>query len=291
MTGGRHSAAPGERAGGRGSAEPDPAARFTGLASGYARYRPDYPAEAMERLRAAVADGGGGRAAPLLVDVGCGTGVSTRALRAAFGPEPRIAGVEPNADMRAQGLASAAEPGARPGEGVRYVAGRAEQLPFGAGTASLVLAAQALHWFDRPVFYREAVRVLAPGGVAAVLSNDRQLHESALLDAYESFLEAYAEGYRRDFRSYDAAGELGAVPGVGAVAEFRVPWTRHLDRDGFLGLAFSSSRTADAVRAIGREAVRSGIAALLNCHHPDGRVPMPMATRLVIARKEGGAKD
>jgi SAM-dependent methyltransferase len=35
-------------------------------------------------------------------------------------------------------------------------------------TVDLVTAAQAVHWFDRDAFFREARRVLVPGGVIAV---------------------------------------------------------------------------------------------------------------------------
>ena len=37
-----------------------------------------------------------------------------------------------------------------------------------SGSASLVVAAQAAHWFDIEAFYREAARVLKPGGLLAI---------------------------------------------------------------------------------------------------------------------------
>lgn len=43
--------------------------------------------------------------------------------------------------------------------------GQATGLP--SGCASLVTIAQALHWFDRPLFYAEVARILRPGGVFA----------------------------------------------------------------------------------------------------------------------------
>ena len=42
-------------------------------------------------------------------------------------------------------------------------------LPFPGNSVDLISACQAVHWFDIPGFYREADRVLAPGGVIAVI--------------------------------------------------------------------------------------------------------------------------
>ncbi len=43
----------------------------------------------------------------------------------------------------------------------------AESISVAAGSADLLVAAQAAHWFDWPEFIGEAVRVLRPGGVLA----------------------------------------------------------------------------------------------------------------------------
>lgn len=174
---------------------------------------------------------------PLLVDVGAGTGISTRALRTAFGPEPEIIGVEPGVAMLAE--ARRAE-GPRPT--VEYREGTAEAVPVGDGTASLVMAAQAVQWFDRPAFYREAVRLLRPGGTLALLQNDRDLSASALLCDYEDLLERYGDGYSRYYRAFDFPAELAEVDGLGEAQDIQTPWTRTLTRAEFLGLARSSSR-------------------------------------------------
>src|SRR5436305_13648679 len=72
-----------------------PTTRFSGRADLYARHRPDYPAAARDFL---IGRCGLGAPGALLVDVGCGTGISAR-LFAARGV--RVVGVEPNEDMRA----------------------------------------------------------------------------------------------------------------------------------------------------------------------------------------------
>ncbi len=119
----------------------------------YARWRPDVHDEFVRRLGPQC---GIEPRVPLAVDVGCGTGQSSRALAAVVA---RVVGVDPAAGMLAE---------AAPHAAVAYVRAPAEQLPLRSGAAGLVTAALAFHWFDAPAFLAEAHRVLAPGGTVAV---------------------------------------------------------------------------------------------------------------------------
>src|SRR5579883_2651648 len=94
----------------------DPTNRFTGLANVYARHRPTYPGAALDFIQQQC----GLQAGMLLVDVGCGTGISSRlfALRGL-----KVIGVEPNAEMRGRAAAETLPPGVPP---PRYVDGKAE---------------------------------------------------------------------------------------------------------------------------------------------------------------------
>ncbi|SIO87336.1 class I SAM-dependent methyltransferase [Nocardiopsis sp. JB363] len=247
---------------------------FTGLTENYRAHRPDYPSETLDVLRGHVFDG---VAEPrLLLDVGSGTGISTRALRVLFGDGPRVVGVEPGRDMRATATAE--------GGGVEYVDARAEALPFEDASTALVLTAQAVHWFDRPAFFAEAVRLLEPGGTLAVLSNDRVL-DSAFADDHESLLERHSPGYDRHYRSYDLVEESSAAEGLTGATEHTFGWTRELTPDGYLGMAMSSSRMAAAAREIGGDRLRTELRAIADHHFPDGRVLIPYTTRLVLARR------
>src|SRR5207248_2014816 len=82
----------------------NPTGRFSGLEDRYAKYRPDYPAAVLDYIMAQC--GLSDKAS--LVDVGCGTGISSR-LFAARGL--RVVGVEPNEAMRARAEAEPAPPG------------------------------------------------------------------------------------------------------------------------------------------------------------------------------------
>ena len=170
-------------------------------------------------------------------------------------------------------------------DGVEYLEGRAERIPGGEASTDLVLAAQAVHWFDRPDFYAEAARVLAPGGVVAVLNNDRDWTASAYVDAYESLMEEHGDSYRRDYRAFDIVGEMSVQERLTEVAESTTSWVRELDPDGVLGMAMSSSKMAAVVRNIGEERTREILDALAREHFSDGRVRIPYVTRLYTARR------
>ncbi|GAB3714580.1 class I SAM-dependent methyltransferase [Nocardiopsis nanhaiensis] len=266
---------------------------FEGLTENYRAFRPGYPEEALGTLRDHVR-AGASDAWPdpwLLLDVGAGTGISTRALRGAFGPGPRVVGVEPGHDMRDAAVAPAASEaavtGADPAEGdaVEYVDARAEDIPFPGASAALVLTAQAVHWFDRPAFYAESARLLTTGGTLAVLNNNRDLDGSAFTDDHEDLLERYSPGYDRYYRTYDLVGEMSETRTLTGATEHTFPWVRELTVDGYLGMAMSSSKMAAATEEAGADRVRAELRAIADRHFPDGAVRVPYTTQLVVSRK------
>jgi SAM-dependent methyltransferase len=141
----------------------NPTGRFTGLADLYARCRPSYPTAAVNHIMERC----GLQAGDLLVDVGCGTGISSR-LFAQRGL--RVIGIEPNADMRAR---AEREPGSATGSQPEYRDGRAEATGLPDGCAAAVVAAQAFHWFDAETALQEFHRILRPAGWAILMWNER----------------------------------------------------------------------------------------------------------------------
>jgi len=118
----------------------------------YARFRPEYPLALSAHL-AEIAPGRG-----LAVDVGCGTGQLTAQLARHF---DAVTGCDPSQGQidNAPNLAN-----------VRFLRAPAEKLPVEDGTADLVTAAQAAHWFDLPAFYAEARRIAREDAVLALIS-------------------------------------------------------------------------------------------------------------------------
>jgi SAM-dependent methyltransferase len=150
----------------------NPTGRFTGLADLYAKHRPSYPEAVVDYIVARC------RLGPqsLLVDVGCGTGISTRLLALRGVP---VMGIEPNAEMRSRAMAESVPEG-KPSP--TYRDGRAETTGLPEGCADAVLAAQAFHWFEPKAALHEFQRILKPGGWVALVWNERDESDSFTAD-------------------------------------------------------------------------------------------------------------
>jgi SAM-dependent methyltransferase len=117
------------------------------LAAAYAFDRPPIHGQI---LRPARLD----RQASHALDVGCGAGLSTAALAPLT---RRVTGLEPVAAMLAHRRAVAPHAG--------FVIGRAERLPFAAGSFDLVAAAGSLNYTDLSLALTEIARVLTEDGL------------------------------------------------------------------------------------------------------------------------------
>ncbi|MQY04650.1 class I SAM-dependent methyltransferase [Actinomadura macrotermitis] len=117
----------------------------------YDRTRPSYPAALVDRITA-------NRTGLDVVDVGCGTGISSRLFQAAG---CTVLGVEPDARMaefaRRRGLAA-------------EVATFETWEPSGR-TFDAVVSGQSWHWLDAAAGAAKAAQVLRPGGRLAVFWN------------------------------------------------------------------------------------------------------------------------
>lgn len=208
----------------------NPTGRFTGLAANYARYRPDYPEAALAFLTERCGLGPDA----LLIDLGCGTGISAR-LFARRGV--RVIGVDPNADMLRQAETEAAPEGCPPPV---YRAGRAEATGLPDASADVVLAAQAFHWFEADVALRECHRLLKPGGWAVLMWNERDESEP-FTAAYGAATRAVPEAEAVETPRGQAGEPLLACP-LFVDRERRVfPHEQVLDEEAMLGRAFSAS--------------------------------------------------
>lgn len=150
-----------------------PTRRFSDRAEDYARYRPSYPAAAIDAILAGLAP----PSQLVVADVGAGTGISTRLLadRGA-----RVLAVEPNAEMRAAALTHPR---------VTWVDGTAEHTNLAPNAHDLVVVAQAFHWFDVPKALAEFRRVLRAHGRLAIVWNKRSRDDAFTL-GYRMALEA-----------------------------------------------------------------------------------------------------
>lgn len=137
----------------------------------YARFRPMYPADLTEYLSSLCGE------KSLAVDVGCGTGQLTTLLASEF---RNVVGLDSSEDQIRNAVSA---------ENVAYVQSPAEALPIEDGSADLVTAAQAAHWFDRTKFYEESRRITKPNAVLALLCYSIPRFENVKVD--ELFQDLY----------------------------------------------------------------------------------------------------
>jgi SAM-dependent methyltransferase len=132
--------------------------RFAGFADLYEEVRP-VPPEQIGVLLARYC----GRRPELVVDLGSGTGLSTRW---ASTWSDNVVGIEPSEDMRR--VAEAATREAR----ISYRSGWAHDTGLAAHSADVVIAVQSFHWMEPESTLAEVDRCLRPGGVFAAIDCD-----------------------------------------------------------------------------------------------------------------------
>jgi SAM-dependent methyltransferase len=155
------------------------AASFGAAATDYATHRPDYPVAAIrwtmvpvtgvegrDQAKRGPSKLGPARTGPIdVLDLGAGTGKLTAQLAGmstSAGPLQVVA-VEPDPQMLAELH--------RQLPTVRALAGKAEEIPLPDHSIDVVVAGQAIHWFNLDLAIPEIARILRPGGVLAGLWN------------------------------------------------------------------------------------------------------------------------
>ena len=130
---------------------------FSKKVHSYARYRWDYPDEAIE----AIVNEAGISLSSVLADIGAGTGILTKAFLDRAG---RVYAVEPNLEMRAMAVSELSG----------FPSFRAIDAPAHATTlpdrsVDVITVGQAIHWFSPDSTLKEFIRILKPGGWLAIL--------------------------------------------------------------------------------------------------------------------------
>jgi SAM-dependent methyltransferase len=214
-------------------AAPEPAgfrqvAREFGTEAGrYDRARPGYPDEL---ITAIVAASPGGQA-PRVLDVGCGTGISSRQFQAAG---CTVLGVDPDARM--------ADVARQHGIDVEIVS--IEEWDPAGRRFDAVVAGQAWHWVDPVAGAAKAAQALLPGGRLAPFWNVFQpppgiaaafaaVYEEVLPNLPVNFwarpaMDAYASVFGRVSDGIRQAGEFGEPE------QWRFDWARDYSKEEWL---------------------------------------------------------
>ncbi len=220
-----------------------PTTRFSDRAADYVKYRPSYPAEAIEAILeglAPVSLDGGTNCQPMreggvlrAVDVGAGTGISARLLA---DRGVHVIAIEPNSAMRQAG--ETPTPRDVP---IDWRAGTAEATGLAAGSVDLVLCAQSYHWFEPVAACRELGRILRPGGRLALMWNDADESEPVSRGYYD-LVRAASGGVGPTSHQTVAKDPIVAPPFDAArTRRLRFRNEQRLDADGLIGRAMSAS--------------------------------------------------
>jgi SAM-dependent methyltransferase len=209
----------------------NPLDRFSDRAADYVKYRPSYPAEAIDVIL------DGLRKVPLVAaDIGAGTGISSRLL-ADLGV--RVLAIEPNAAMRA---VAASHPL------VKFYDGKAEATTLEDASVDLVTCFQAFHWFDPEPTLLEFRRILKStdvnGGRLALVWNNRD-KEDAFTNEYSKLIVATSTDAVASER-FNSARSLWDSPHFTHVREYTFANRQELDLSGLIGRVRSNSYSPKA---------------------------------------------
>ena len=149
--------------------------RFSGYAAEYDLYRPSAP----EILLDVICELASTPKPEMVVDLGCGTGVSTRVGADRAGT---VLGIDPSDDM----LTVA---NARPAGNVKYRLGLSHDIELEDESADVVTCGMSLRWMDPELTAAKIIRILRPGGVFASYSYHWHCTTIAIQDAYTELME------------------------------------------------------------------------------------------------------
>lgn len=218
------------------------AARFTGFAELYELVRPAMPQHVVDLIGVYL-----GKASGRVVDMGCGTGLSTLIW---VGHCSEVIGIEPSADMLSVARTKQAQ-------GISFVQAYAHDTGIESGSADVVICSQSFHWMEPASTLAEAGRVLAPGGVFAavdcdwppVCGLDAEIAYNHLMDKV-SYIEATEPALRDASMKWDKNGHLRNIAQSGLFRYARE-------------LVFSNTESCTAERLIGLALSQGGLQAAL----------------------------
>ena len=203
----------------------------------YAKGRPFFHPPLVARIAELISPAGPFARA---LDVGCGTGLSTLALKRLA---KEIVGVDASAEMLAHAPKDA---------GPVFCLASAERLPFGEGAFDLLTACQSFHWLDRKGFLAEARRVVRGGGWLVVYDN----YFTARMEAGGAFGEWHRGTYLQRFPApprgaLSFTSEEAAAEGFELRAEERFENSYGFTKDELVDFLMTHSNVIAAVEGGG----------------------------------------
>lgn len=153
-----------------------------------------------------------------VLDVACGTGVTTRMAREKVAPGGTVTGLDVNASMIAKAKDLAA------GQDIEWLEREASDSGLGSGTIDVVMSQHGYHYFpDKPAALAEFQRVLTPGGRMGVsIWDGHSPYTSAVCMAVERHISPEIAARQRAQRQTPSADVLADQLGKAGFSEVRI---------------------------------------------------------------------
>ncbi|MCA9013819.1 MAG: class I SAM-dependent methyltransferase [Planctomycetaceae bacterium] len=241
--------------------------RFSDRVENYIKYRPGYPAQVLEILKAEC----GLTPDALIADIGAGTGISTRLF---LENQNTVYGVEPNTEMR-----QAAENSFKDNPHFHSVNATAEQTHLPGDLFDFVIAGQAFHWFDRETAKLEFKRILKPEGWVVLLWNERKVDTTPFLIAYENMLLEFATDYQEVNHTLISHADFAQFFAPYPLHTRTLPNSQTFDFEALKGRLLSSSYCPN-IGQPGYEPIMSRLQEIFANHQTEGRVLFEYDTTL-----------
>ena len=151
---------------------------FSGLASNYSKYRPDYSKSVLDAIKGLIKKN---ESEINFVDVGAGTGIWSRMVYESG--VKNITSIEPNEDMYKMGVADSLS------TNINWQKGSAENTNLIENSADWISMASSFHWANFDKALKEFHRVLVPNGIFTAIWNPRLIEVNPILLEIENYLK------------------------------------------------------------------------------------------------------
>ncbi|SPF52663.1 Methylase involved in ubiquinone/menaquinone biosynthesis [Candidatus Desulfosporosinus infrequens] len=221
--------------------------RFLGFADVYDKARPKCPEKVKEIIIKYL-----GNTPSLVVDMGCGTGLSTTIWSK---ESSKIIGIEPSADML-----KIAKENSSGLDNITFISSFSDNTGLDNGCADVITCSQSFHWMNPEATINEVARILKKGGVFAVYDYDwppvcnweAELEYNKLSEKVKD-IESSHPDLKDSFVRWDKNEHLANITNSG---KFR--YVREI--------VFSNSENCHAQRLIGLALSRGGLQAILKAN-------------------------
>jgi len=210
---------------------------FSEKSETYAKYRPGYPNELIDKMFSSLNKGDD----IVTADIGAGTGISTRLLAE---KGARVFAIEPN---------NAMIEAAREHPGITFIRAQAENTTLSNSSVDMVTSFQAFHWFHFNKSLKEFNRILRPDGLLALVwsywdedDSFTNKYHKLILDAtnrnvahvspYDGFPGGYIKKWKIRF-----LWKFRTMPYFKKVKRYRFGYEQKMDTEALIGCAHSQS--------------------------------------------------